>query len=182
MTVGSKTGKLTYSALGAVLIVICAWITVPFAVPFTLQTFAVALLLMLLGGRLGTTSILVYTLLGAVGIPVFSGFRGGIGHILGPTGGFILGFVVMGLIYILITALLGEKTIISIVAITIGMICCYLFGTIWYVYMSSTGTEYTFVSALAVCVFPFVLPDTIKITCALLLARTLKKYSLFKQQ
>ena len=82
-----STRKLAYTALMAVVLCICSWITVPFAVPFTMQTFAVFCSLLLLGGKLGTLSIGVYILLGMVGLPVFSGFRGGIGHIIGPTGG-----------------------------------------------------------------------------------------------
>ena len=81
---------LTYVALGAVLIAICSWISIPAAVPFTLQTFAVAFVLLTLGGRRGTLSIIIYILLGAIGIPVFSQFSAGIGVLLGTTGGYII--------------------------------------------------------------------------------------------
>ena len=85
--------KMAYISLGAVLIALCSWISVPATVPFTLQTFAVLLVCDLLGGRWGLVSVLLYLLLGAVGFPVFSGFSGGLGHLLGMTGGYILGFV-----------------------------------------------------------------------------------------
>ena len=88
-----KTRDLTLIALFAALIAICAWLTVPMPdVPFTMQTFGVFAALLLLGGKRGTLSILLYLLLGAAGLPVFSGFRGGIGSLLGTTGGYLVGF------------------------------------------------------------------------------------------
>ena len=76
-----KTIDLTLCGIFAALLAICAWITIPFAaVPFTLQTFCVFAALGLLGGKRGTIAIAVYLLLGAVGVPVFSGFQGEIGR------------------------------------------------------------------------------------------------------
>ena len=97
-----RAKQMTAVALGAVLIIICSWLTVPFAVPFTMQTFAVFTVLILLGGKLGTASIGLFVLMGLVGLPVFSGFRGGVGVLLGPTGGYIVGFVFAGLLYMLL--------------------------------------------------------------------------------
>ena len=99
----SKVLDLVYIAIGAALIAICSWISIPTAVPFTLQTFAVFFVLLALGGERGTLATLVYVLLGAVGVPVFAGFSGGIGILLGSTGGYIIGFLFTGLIYILFT-------------------------------------------------------------------------------
>ena len=90
-----KTIDLAYMALGAVIIAVCSWISIPTVVPFTLQTFAVFSVLGLLGGKRGTISVLIYILLGAVGVPVFAGFSGGFGVILGPTGGYIVGFLLV---------------------------------------------------------------------------------------
>ena len=75
-------------AMGAALLAVCAWIAVPTAIPFTLQTFGVCLVAALLGLRGGLWTVAVYLLLGAVGAPVFSGFRGGFGALLGATGAF----------------------------------------------------------------------------------------------
>lgn len=94
-----QTIDLVYIALGAVLISICSWISIPTTVPFTMQTFAVFFVLSALGGKRGTVAIIVYILLGAVGIPVFSNFTSGIGILLGNTGGYIVGFVFIGLVY-----------------------------------------------------------------------------------
>ena len=96
-----KTIDLAYIAICAALIVICSWISIPTAVPFTLQTFAVFASLGLLGGKKGTLSVLVFLILGAIGLPVFANFGGGLGVLLGSTGGYLIGFIFMGLIYML---------------------------------------------------------------------------------
>ena len=102
-----RTLDMAYIALFAVLMAVCAWITIPMTVPFTLQIFAVFAALATLGGHRGTYAVAVYLLLGAVGVPVFSGFRGGIGVLLDTTGGYIIGFVAAALVYWLLTARLG---------------------------------------------------------------------------
>ena len=104
-----QTIDLVYIALGAVLISICSWISIPTTVPFTMQTFAEFFVLSALGGKRGTVAIIVYILLGAVGIPVFSNFTSGIGILLGNTGGYIVGFVFMGLVYWLFVHYSGKK-------------------------------------------------------------------------
>ena len=81
----SKTYDMVYIAIFAVLMAICSWISIPMSVPFTLQTFGVFLAVGVLGGKRGTLAIVVYVLLGAIGIPVFAGFTGGIGIILSNT-------------------------------------------------------------------------------------------------
>ena len=84
-----KTKDMAYIALMAVLISVCSWLSVPAAIPFTMQTYAVFTALLLLGGRRGSIAVAVYIALGAVGLPVFSGFAGGIGKLMGPSGGYI---------------------------------------------------------------------------------------------
>ena len=93
-----KTLDMAYIGLFAVVITICSWISIPTVVPFTLQTFAVFLAVAVLGGKRGTLSVIVYVLLGAVGLPVFSGFKGGIGVLLNTTGGYIIGFIFSALL------------------------------------------------------------------------------------
>ena len=177
-----KSGKMfkvldmVYIAIGAVLIVICSWINIPTAVPFTLQTFAVFFILMLLGGERGTISILIYILLGAIGVPVFAGFSGGIGILFGNTGGYILGFVFIGLIYILFTKIFKKKSIfIMIAALVIGLAICYAFGTIWFmhIYMRDSG-EVGLLAVLGWCVFPFIIPDLIKMALAVVIAKRIE--------
>ena len=97
-TTHSKTLDMVYIAVFAVLIAICSWISIPTVVPFTLQTFAIFLSIGILGGKRGTLAVLVYILLGLMGIPVFAGFSGGIGVLAGNTGGYIMGFLLSALV------------------------------------------------------------------------------------
>lgn len=172
-----KTIDLAYMALGAVIIAVCSWISIPTTVPFTMQTFAVFCILGLLGGKRGTISILVYILLGAVGVPVFAGFSGGFGIIIGPTGGYIVAFILMGLLYWLLEALFGTKLYIRIIAMLAGLLVCYAFGTAWFmvVYARQTGPM-SLGAALASCVVPFIVPDLIKMALALLITSRVGKY------
>ena len=85
------TRDMVYTAMFACLMTICAWISIPGQVPFTLQTMGVFLAVGLLGGKRGTLAILVYVLMGAVGLPVFSGYQGGLARLAGPTGGYLAG-------------------------------------------------------------------------------------------
>ena len=93
-----KTKEITTISLMTAVLVICSWISIPTSVPFTMQIFAVYLAIYLLGGKLATFSILVYILLGAIGVPVFAGFTGGIGILFGNTGGYIIGFLLTAII------------------------------------------------------------------------------------
>ena len=163
---------LAYIAMGASLIAICSWISIPTTVPFTLQTFAVFFVLLLLGGERGTLATLVYVLLGAVGVPVFSGFSGGIGVLLGNTGGYILGFLFVGLIYMLFMKIFKKNIYIKIAALVLGLLVCYVFGTAWfmYVYMQNTG-EIGLIAVLNLCVFPFIIPDLVKMAIAVVIAK-----------
>lgn len=142
-------------ALFAAIMAVCSWIMIPATVPFTMQTFGVFLAVGLLGGKRGTISIIVYLLLGAVGLPVFSGFTGGIGHILGPTGGYMVGFIFTALIMWLSERFFGKGTRTLATSMVIGLIVCYAFGTAWFmsVYTKNTG-EIGLATALSWCVIP----------------------------
>ena len=172
-----RTRDLTYIALFAVLMAVCAWITIPMTVPFTLQIFAVFAALATLGGRRGTYAVAVYLLLGAVGLPVGAGFQGGLGWLLGTTGGYIVGFLCIALIYWLITAKLGESLPVSIVACVLGLAVCYAFGTAWFmvVYARTTGPVGV-MTALGWCVFPYVVPDLLKLVLAVTLSQRVKGF------
>ena len=171
----SKVLDLVYIAIGAALIAICSWISIPTAVPFTLQTFAVFFVLLALGGERGTLATLVYVLLGAVGVPVFAGFSGGIGILLGSTGGYIIGFLFTGLIYILFTKFFKKNIVIKIVALVLGLAVCYAFGTAWFmhVYMKSSG-EVGLLTVLGWCVFPFIIPDLLKLVLAVVISKRIE--------
>ena len=171
----SKVLDMVYIAIGAALIAICSWISIPTAVPFTLQTFAVFFVLLLLGGERGTIATLVYVLLGAVGVPVFAGFSGGIGILLGSTGGYIIGFLFVGLIYILFEKFFKKNTVMKIVALVLGLAVCYAFGTAWFmhVYIKNSG-EVGLLTVLGWCVFPFIIPDLIKMALAVVVAKRIE--------
>ncbi|MBQ9302620.1 biotin transporter BioY [Butyrivibrio sp.] len=171
----SKVLDMVYMAISAALIAICSWISIPTAVPFTLQTFAVFFVLLLLGGERGTIATLVYVLLGAVGVPVFAGFSGGIGILLGSTGGYIIGFLFVGLIYILFEKFFKKNIVMKIVALVLGLAVCYAFGTAWFmhVYIKSSG-EVGLLTVLGWCVFPFIIPDLIKMALAVVVAKRIE--------
>ena len=162
------TRKLTRCALFAAMMALCAWIGLPLGhTVFTMQTFGVLLALGVLGGKRGTISILCYLLLGGAGLPVFSGFRGGIGAILGPTGGYLWGFLATGLVFWLLEKWSRPAAMIA------GLIVCYTCGTVWY--MTYTGGALA--AVLAQTVLPYLIPDAVKLVLALRLTKRLKKIS-----
>lgn len=174
---GAQTVKdMAYIAMFSILLAICSWITVPGPVPFTMQTFGIFCALELLGGKKGSAAILLYILLGAVGLPVFSGFSGGIGALFGTTGGYIIGFIFTGLIYWLLTSLFKKNVIVSAAAMLVGLAVCYAFGTAWFVTLySQTKGSITVSAALGFCVIPFIMPDIIKLILALSLSKLLAR-------
>ena len=169
-----RTKDLCYMALMAVLIAVCSWISIQTVVPFTLQTFAVFCALELLGGARGTIAVAVYLLLGAVGVPVFAGFTGGLGILLGSTGGYLLGFLLTGLVYWLFERL-GRSLWLRVAALLLGLALCYAFGTLWFieVYSRANG-PLSVMTALSWCVLPFLVPDGLKLALALLLSARVK--------
>ena len=172
-----KTLDMVYIALFACLMAICSWISIPGQIPFTLQTMGVFLAIGLLGGKRGTLAVLVYILMGAVGLPVFSGFTGGIGRLLGMTGGYIVGFLASALVMWAMEALLGKKKWVLAVSMVVGLLVCYAFGTAWFigVYTRSKGAI-TLGAVLGMCVIPYIIPDAVKIVVALLLTGILKRF------
>lgn len=173
----SKTKDITMIALMAALIAICSWISIPTTVPFTMQTFAVFFAVGLLGGKRGSLSVLVWLLLGAVGLPVFSGFTGGIGKFANVTGGYLVGFLISTLIVWGITHFLGTKTPVLAISMVLGLIACYILGTLWfYILAMQNGSSTSIVAILTPCVFPFVIPDLVKIALAIVLSKTIKRY------
>ena len=175
-TTVNRTQDMVQIALFAVVIAICAWISIPTAVPFTMQTFAVFLTVGVLGGKRGTIAICVYLFLGIIGIPVFAGGRAGIGVILGNTGGYLVGWIFSGLVMWGMEGMLGRKTWVLAVSMLFGLLICYVIGTVWFmvVYAKEMG-QIGFWTAIAWCVLPFVIPDLIKIGAALAVQKRLSK-------
>ena len=176
----SKLTQTVFIGLFAALIAVCSQIQIPGAVPFTLQTFAVFLTAGLLGGKRGSVAVLIYILLGAIGLPVFAGFKGGIGALLGTTGGYILGFILSMVVFMIFELLLKEKSkkIIPLgIAMVLALIICYAFGTAWFMIVyTNTKEPIGLLTALSWCVFPFIIPDLVKIALTLTLTSRLKRY------
>jgi len=160
-------------ALFAALLTICAWIAVPIGdIAVTMQTLGIFLTLGLLGGKRGTLAIFLYLLLGLVGLPVFTGFQGGAGVLLGTTGGYLTGFLFSGLVYWLVTACRGPKPL----AMVLGLVACYAFGTLWFRFGYLQGGSTMGIGAVLLkCVAPYLLPDGIKLALALSLTTRLRR-------
>lgn len=150
----TRVSSMTRVAIMVCLICICSWITIPAPVPFTLQTLAIYLAVLLLTKREAACSIVIYVLLGLVGVPVFSGFGAGLATLLGPTGGYIWGFLLMALIGLIIPS--------SSITILAGTLVSYALGTLSFSIYS--GAEFS--SLILVCVLPFIVPDLIKFLLA----------------
>lgn len=172
-----RTIDIAYIGLGAALIAICSWLKIPLTIPITLQTMGVCLVSGLFGAKRGTIATLVYILIGAIGIPVFSGFTGGVGVLMGTTGGYIIGFIFTALI-VGITADKTNKLWAIVLAMVIGILVCYAFGTAWFAYVyAKSNTAASLATILGWCVFPFLIPDAIKIAIAAILCKNLKKFT-----
>lgn len=171
-TTRENTRDMVYIAMFAVLIAVCSGISVPATVPFTLQTFGVFVTVGVLGGKRGSLSVLVYLLLGMIGVPVFAGFSGGIGCLLGSTGGYIIGFLFSALVMWGMEMAFGKSRFVLVLSMILGLMVCYLFGTIWFmtVYARTTGAIGV-MTALGWCVFPYIIPDGIKIVLAMILCK-----------
>ena len=163
---------MVFTAMFTAIIAVCSIISIPVGeVPITLQTFAVCTAAALLGWKRGTLSVLIYILLGAVGVPVFGGMTGGLGILAGPTGGYIIGFLPAAVIIGLAAERYERKVLPLAVAMVIGVLVCYAFGSVWFMVVMKWGI----VETLAVCVLPFLIPDAIKIALAVLLSNRLSK-------
>lgn len=163
-------------AISAALITVCSWISIPLGpVPFTLQTLAILAVLLTLGGRRGTIAIVVYLALGAIGVPVFAGFKGGPAALLGPTGGFLVGFIAAALIFWLLEKLVfarlmstpAKRLVFGLVNSLIFELVLYVVGVIWFmtVYAAKTG-PIGLGAVLSMCVIPFIIPDIVKMIAA----------------
>ena len=171
-----KIKELNRMALGAAFIAVCGWINIPGPVPYTMQTFALCMASGLLGSKKATFSVVIYILMGVIGLPVFSGGRSGIGIILGETGGYIMGFLPMvwffGKAY-----RQKEKSIAAYILVMLwGLFLCYVCGTLWavLVYIKNGNIVAGYV-VLAKYVLPFIIPDLIKIFLADITVNGLKK-------
>lgn len=168
-----STKELILCSLFAAIIAILAQISIPLpftTVPLTMLIFAVAVTGLILGSKLGAISVLIYLLLGGIGIPVFAQFSGGVGILFGPTGGYLLGLPLM--VYIIGFA--KEKSsspVIIFLSLIIGLISVYITGTL--MFASITGN--TIYQSILYCVAPFVFVDLLKLALAYIIGSTVSK-------
>lgn len=166
---GLRAGDLALIGIFAALITLCSWISIPMTIPITLQTFAVFMAAGLLGTKRAALTVLLYIMMAAAGLPVLSGFRGGIGALMGPTGGYVIGFVFTALITGSTVGRLGRRPAIMLISMTAGALVCYAFGTLWFVCVYAAGSgNMGFVSALSLCVLPYLIPDAVKMILAVI--------------
>ena len=138
-------------------------IPLPFSpVPISLTNFAIFLAIFVLGMKNGTISFIIYLLLGAVGVPVFSSFRGGLQVLAGPTGGYLIGFIFLALIMGFALDHFDRKLVPTIIGMIIGMAVCYAFGTVWLAKLLSLS----FKEGLMMGVIPYLAGDVAKIIIA----------------
>ncbi len=172
----NKTKDMVYVSICSVLMAVCSWISIPAAVPFTLQTMGVFTVVGILGGEKGTLSVLVYLLLGAVGLPVFAGFSGGIGALMGTTGGYLFGFLFSALLMWGMERVWGRSRKVLILSMILGLLVCYAIGTAWFMMVYTRTVEpVSLPTVLGWCVIPFIVPDCIKIVVAVLLSERVRK-------
>ena len=173
----STTSKIKdMTLIGLMSAIIC--IMAPFSVilpvspvPISLGTLAIYFAIMVLGRRLGFFSVLLYILLGLIGLPVFTGFTGGVGKILGPTGGYIIGYLFMALICGFFTDRWFGKFFPNFAGMLLGTAVCYGFGTVWFIFQSNMSLSAAFGSA----VLPFLPGDLVKMLIAIFIGRQVQK-------
>ena len=181
-----NTRDMVLIAMSAALITIGSWINITLGpVPFTLQLLMIYAILMSLGGKRGTMAILVYLLMGLVGLPVFAQFKGGPASLAGPTGGLIVGFVAVGGLYWVIADVLLRRvtgrcglkaSAVRFAVCLVTQLVLYAVGTVWFVniYTGEAGGM-SYGATLSVCVIPFIVPDILKIALAVLLAGRVRR-------
>ena len=165
----SKIYMMAVTAVMTAVTCILAPMSIPIGpVPISLTNLVIYIALYLLGWKMGTVSYLIYLVIGAVGVPVFSGFTAGAGRLLGPTSGYLIGYILAALI----AGKLCEtrrKFIPALISMLIGSIACLALGTVWFMLVTHTAL----IPALLVCVVPFIPGDIAKMAAAAAVGRIL---------
>lgn len=164
--------KMIQSALLCALLVVCSWVALPLpGVSLTLQTLAVSLCGYCLGWKYGVAAVSVYLLLGGFGLPVFSGFSGGLGWLFGPSGGYLFGFLFL----VVACGLPFKRRALRLVGSGCGLLLLHLCGAGWF----ALFTRCSFWQALAVCSLPFLVKDVVCLGAAELASN---KIGVFKKR
>lgn len=167
-----KSSSMANIALMTSLMCIFGPLSIPIGlVPLSLITLVIFLSLYILGMKKGTLSLLLYILIGFSGLPVFSSFSSGPSQLLGPTGGYLIGFIFMALISGFFIENFQNKWFLCFVGMILGSLACYVFGTLWLAHQ----TQMPLASALTIAVFPFIPGDLAKLLFASYLGPKLRK-------
>lgn len=161
--------------LFSAVICVCSLVSIPlFGVPITLQGFGIYTALLILGGARGSAAVAVYIFIGAIGMPVFSGFSGGFGRLFDASGGYIFGFMIASLVFWVLTSIFGDKKCYLIIFTVVSQLVIYICGALWFALAYSSEAE--FWGVITVCILPFVIPDAMKIALAFFASERIKKH------
>lgn len=164
--------NLSLSALLSAVLILSALLCLPIGDSrISLQLLAVLLIGGLLPLKYAILSILCYLTLGALGLPVFAGFAGGVGILFGPTGGFLMGFLPVTVVFSLVYRRTGQKRFFPLAAL-LSLAVCYLCGGLWYLFYTPDSSLPVLFS---VCILPYLLPDLLKILLAGLILHGLSR-------
>lgn len=170
----SKIKQMTLIGLMTAILCILSPIAIPLPIspiPVSLGNMAVCFVVAVLGLKSGTLSVLLYLLLGLAGLPVFSGFTGGLGKLLGPTGGYLIGYLFLALFFGFVVEHFHNHLFANTLGALSGMLILYLFGTLWLAFQ----LDLDFVSALWIGVIPYIPMDIIKTIVAIPLGMKLRR-------
>lgn len=166
------TYQMAVTALMTAVMCVLGPLTVPIgAVPISLANFVICLTAWLLGPKFGTLSVAVYLCIGLIGVPVFSGYGAGLAKIAGPTGGYLVGYLLLALIGGLFIEKSNGNPVVSGIGLVLGDAACYVLGTAWFVFQMQCELGY----ALSVCVYPFIALDLAKIVVSCVVGALLRK-------
>ena len=166
------TYQMAVTALMAAVMCVLGPLTVPIgAVPISLANFVICLTAWLLGPKFGTLSVAVYLCIGLIGVPVFSGYGAGLAKLAGPTGGYLVGYLLLALIDGLFIEKSNGNPVVSGIGLVLGDAACYVLGTAWFVFQMQCELGY----ALSVCVYPFIALDLAKIVVSCVVGALLRK-------
>lgn len=171
--------RVTLIALLMVFFALSAYIHIPLSIPITMQTFVLALCLVSVGTWVTLRMLIVYLLAGCIGIPVFSGFRSSASVLLEPSGGYLAGFFLMSLTYWVLTSVVPEFRYKKQIIMIVSLLPMYVLSVLWYAFVYLDGTGGGIISAMWVCVFPYVIPDTIKVILGCSIGERIKNIFVF---
>ena len=172
-----KTYNIILCGMMAAILCVLAPMSIPTTIPITLGTFVIFIMTYILTYKYAFISCMIYILLGIIGLPVFSGYQGGIGKVIGPTGGYIAGYLFIALICGYINNRYHTNKVLQIIGMTMSVVICYVLGTLWFSYQQGMGIYESFI----ICVVPFIIGDILKIVVALVVGNVLRKRLNFRR-